>query len=78
MTKEGSSITAYAIIIAIGMGQTEFCRNLVALNEKGDIIIGPDCPTDVDGIFACGDVGGEEGAKASLSSKKYLQDMGIK
>lgn len=66
----------------------EFCRDLVKVNEIGEIIINPDCSTNVEGIFACGDVtncfgkriiiASGEGAKASLSVKKYLLSVGIK
>ncbi len=101
--KEESSITAYALIIATGIKQrtlgmpgeekgfipnTEFCRDMVKLNEKGEIIINPDCSTNIEGVFACGDVtncfgkriiiASGEGAKAALSVKKYLLSMGIK
>jgi len=64
------------------MPGTEFCQDLVKLNEKGEIIINPDCSTSVEGIFVCGDVTdcfgkrmvipSGEGAKAVLSAKKYL------
>lgn len=60
----------------------EFCRDLLKLNEKGEIIIDSDCATSVEGIFACGDVTNSfgkriiiasgDGAKACLSAKKYL------
>ncbi len=89
LTNGGANITAYAVIIATGVKQdTEFCQELVKLNEKGEIIINPDCSTDVEGVFACGDVTnrfekGEDNAltectKACLSAKKYLSGMGIK
>lgn len=90
--KEGNSVTAYALIIATGVKQgapnTEFCKGLLKLNEKGGIIINSDCSASVEGIFACGDVTGclekkviflsQQGTKAVLSVKKYLLGMGIK
>lgn len=79
-TKE---ILCKGVFIQIGLlPNTEFCSELVRVNEKGEIIIRPDCSTNVNGIFACGDVtngfgkriviASGEGAKATLSVKKYL------
>jgi len=85
LTKGGDNITAYAIIIATGIkrpkdgacvSNTEFCRGLVKLDQRGEIMINPDYSTNVEGIFACGDA--DEGVKASFSVRKYLQEMGIK
>ncbi len=65
---------------------TEFCQGFVNLNEKGEIVIEPDCSTNVDGIFACGDVtnafgkriviASGEGAKAILRVREYLLKKG--
>ncbi|MDP3790441.1 MAG: FAD-dependent oxidoreductase [Candidatus Omnitrophota bacterium] len=82
-------VSCSGVFIEMGfIPNTEFCRDLVKLNEKGEIAINPDCSTNVEGIFACGDVtncfgkriiiASGEGAKASLSVKKYLLQMGIK
>jgi len=71
------------VFIQVGfLPNAEFCRDLLRLNEKGEVIINPDCSTDIDGIFACGDVtdvfgkriiiASGEGAKAVLSAKQYL------
>ncbi|NOZ63472.1 MAG: FAD-dependent oxidoreductase [Caldiserica bacterium] len=76
-------IPCRGVFIQIGLlPNTEFCRGLVKLNEKGEIVINPDCSTNVEGIFACGDVtnafgkriviASGEGAKAALRAKKYL------
>ena len=76
-------IPCKGVFIQIGFSpNTEFCRDLVRLNEKGEIKINTDCSTDIAGIFACGDVtdcfgkriviASGEGAKAVLSAKKYL------
>jgi alkyl hydroperoxide reductase subunit F len=72
-----------AVFIQVGfVPNTEFCLNLLALNREGEIIIDQDCSTNVDGIFACGDVtnvpgkriiiASGEGAKSVLSAKKFL------
>ncbi|MFH1995568.1 MAG: FAD-dependent oxidoreductase [Candidatus Omnitrophota bacterium] len=85
-SREGSdskTIACRGVFIQVGLlPNTEFCRELVALNEKGEIIINADCSTSVQGIFAGGDVtncfgkriviASGEGAKACLSAKKYL------
>lgn len=76
-------IPCTGVFIQIGfLPNTEFCQDLVSLNEKGEIRINPDCSTSVEGIFACGDVtdcfgkriiiASGEGAKAVISSKQYL------
>lgn len=76
-------ISCEGVFIQVGfLPNTEFCQDLLRLNEKGEIIINSDCSTDIDGIFACGDVtdvfgkriiiASGEGAKAALSAKKYL------
>jgi alkyl hydroperoxide reductase subunit F len=81
MTKR--KITCSGVFIQVGLiPNTEFCLDLVELNEKGEIKINPDCSTSAEGIFACGDVtevygkriiiASGEGAKAALSAKQYL------
>ncbi len=59
-----------------------FLRELVKINERGEIIINCNCETSEKGIFACGDVtnvfdkqiiiASGEGAKAALSAYRYL------
>jgi len=82
-------IPCKGVFIELGFfPNTEFCRDLVKLNEKEEIIINSDSSTNVEGIFACGDVtncfgkriiiASGEGAKACLAVKKYLLEMGIK
>ncbi len=76
-------ISCRGVFIQVGfIPNTEFCSGIVKLNEKGEIVIKPDCSTSLEGIFACGDVtncfgkriviASGEGAKAALSAKKYL------
>lgn len=82
-------IPCKGVFIELGfLPNTGFCRDLVKLNEKGEIIINSDTSTNVEGIFACGDVtncfgkriiiASGEGAKACLAVKKYLLGMRIK
>ena len=50
-------IACSGIFVQVGLiPNTEFCLGLLKLNEKGEIKIKPDCSTNVQGIFACGDV----------------------
>ena len=71
------------VFIQVGfLPNTEFCKDIVALNREGEIIINPDCSTSTPGIFACGDVtdaygkriiiASGEGAKAILCARKFL------
>jgi alkyl hydroperoxide reductase subunit F len=76
-------IFCQGVFIQIGfLPNTEFCQDLVRLNEKGEIIINSGCSTSMEGVFACGDVtnafgkriviASGEGAKAVLNVKRYL------
>jgi alkyl hydroperoxide reductase subunit F len=82
-TLEKKKIACRGVFIQIGLSpNTEFCRKLVNLNEKQEIIIQSDCSTNIEGLFACGDVtnafgkriviASGEGAKAALSARKYI------
>jgi alkyl hydroperoxide reductase subunit F len=76
-------IPCSGVFIQIGfMPNTEFCRDLLDLNSKGEIKVNKDCSTGVEGIFACGDVtdlrekriiiAAGDGAKAALKARKFL------
>ncbi len=80
------NISCGGVFIQVGfLPNTEFCHGIVDLNKKGEIIINPDCSTNAEGVFSCGDVtnafgkriviASGEGAKATLSARKYLADM---
>jgi alkyl hydroperoxide reductase subunit F len=71
------------VFIQVGfMPNTDMCRGLLDLNERGEIVTGPDCSTSREGIYACGDVTNSfgkriviasgEGAKAALRAREYL------
>ncbi len=75
-----------AVFIQVGfVPNTEFCRDLIEINGKGEITIDKDCTTGVEGVFACGDVtnvtgkriiiASGEGAKAVLSARKFLSNV---
>ena len=72
--------------IAIGLQpNSSLFSNLVELNDRGEIVIQPDCSTSRPGIFAAGDItnafgkriiiASGEGAKAALAARQYLLDI---
>jgi alkyl hydroperoxide reductase subunit F len=78
-------IDCSAVFIQVGLiPNTEFCIDLLELNDKGEIEIKQDCSTNAEGIFACGDVtevfgkriiiASGEGAKAALRADEYLSE----
>ncbi len=71
------------VFVEIGLiPNTDFLKDMVKVNELGEIIINCNCETSVEGIFACGDVTNVvgkqiiiacgDGAKAALSAYHYL------
>ncbi len=71
------------VFIAIGLQPNSAAfSSLVRLNDRGEIVINPDCSTSHPGIFAAGDVtdafgkriiiASGEGAKAALAARQYL------
>ena len=80
------TIPCQGVFIQVGfLPNTEFCRDLVELNSKGEIKINADCSTSAEGIFACGDVtdaygkriviASGEGAKAVLRTRQFLKNV---
>lgn len=76
-------IPARGVFISIGLQPNTFpVSHLAESNERGEIIIGPDCSTSRRGLFAAGDVtnafgkriiiASGEGAKAALAARQYL------
>nr|WP_235606819.1 FAD-dependent oxidoreductase [Syntrophotalea acetylenivorans] len=76
-------LSVQGVFVAIGHEpNSALVADLVALNEKEEIVIRPDCATSRPGIFAAGDVtdafgkriiiASGEGAKAALAAKAYL------
>ncbi len=56
-TKERFTVNVQAIIFRVGVEpNTEFLRGRVALDENGYIKINQNCETNIEGIFAVGDV----------------------
>ncbi|MFO8165718.1 MAG: NAD(P)/FAD-dependent oxidoreductase [Thermodesulfobacteriota bacterium] len=81
-------LSANGVFIEIGLlPNNEPVKNLVELNEHGEIIIDCSCRTSVEGLFGAGDVttvphkqiviSAGEGAKAALSAYNYLIDKSV-
>jgi len=84
--KEEFVLPVKGVFIAIGLQpNASLVSHLVNLNERGEIIIDPDCSTSCPGIFAAGDVtnafgkriiiASGEGAKAALAARQYLLNL---
>ncbi|MDV2480960.1 FAD-binding protein [Methanoculleus sp. Wushi-C6] len=80
---EETVLNVEGLFLAIGLvPKTGFLDNLVALNERGEILIDENSETNVPGLFAAGDVtcvrakqiivAAGEGAKAAISAHEYL------
>ena len=81
-------LDANGIFIEIGLlPNNEPIKDLVALNEHGEIIVDCSCKTSVEGLFGAGDVttvphkqiviSAGEGAKAALSAYAYLINKSV-
>lgn len=71
------------VFVEIGLSpNTDFVKDLVTLNERGEIIVDCQCEAGIPGLYAAGDVtqvhekqivvAAGEGAKAALSAHEYL------
>jgi alkyl hydroperoxide reductase subunit AhpF len=85
--KEPRELKVQGVFIEIGLEpNSEFAKGVLALNERGEIIVDCSCRTSVIGIFAAGDVtnvqekqiivAAGDGAKASLAAYSYIQSRG--
>lgn len=84
--EETINLSAEGVFIAIGLQPNSMlASHLVEVNDRGEIIIQPDCSTSYPGIFAAGDItnafgkriiiASGEGAKAALAARQYLLDL---
>ncbi|TGM63639.1 alkyl hydroperoxide reductase subunit F [Leptospira meyeri] len=82
-SEESETIPLDGVFVQIGLvPNSSFVKDLVATNRFGEILVDEKCKTDVEGIFACGDVTNTpykqiiiamgEGAKAAISAFEYL------
>jgi alkyl hydroperoxide reductase subunit F len=80
---ETTSINVEGVFLEIGLTpNTDTVRDLLKLNERGEIPVNNDNSTDIPGFFAAGDatdipekqiiVAAGEGAKAAIAAYKYL------
>ncbi len=83
---EKLELPAKGVFVAIGLQpNSSLVSDLCDLNERGEIVINPDCSTSYPGIFAAGDVtnafgkriiiASGEGAKAAMAVRQYLLDL---
>ena len=84
--EETMSLPAEGVFIAIGFKPNSgLVVRLVDVNDRGEIVIQPDCSTSYPGIFAAGDItnafgkriiiASGEGAKTALAARQYLLDQ---
>lgn len=81
--EEAVKIPVKGVFIAIGLQpNSSLISHLADLNERGEIIVSPDCSTSHPGVFAAGDVTNAfgkriiiacgEGAKAVMAARQYI------
>jgi alkyl hydroperoxide reductase subunit F len=82
-TEQEKRLKAEGVFVEVGLlPNSESVKNLVALNNLGEVVIDCSCSTNVEGFFGAGDVttvphkqiiiSAGEGAKAALSAYDYL------
>jgi len=87
-SEKQKKLDANGIFVEIGLlPNNEPVKNLVDLNEHGEVIVDCSCRTSVEGLFGAGDVttvphkqiviAAGEGAKAALSAYNYLMDKSL-
>jgi alkyl hydroperoxide reductase subunit F len=85
-TRKQKRLDVSGIFVEIGlMPNSELVKELVNLNEQGEIVVNCRNETNVPGLFAAGDVtnvpekqiviSAGEGAKAALQAHKYIQRL---
>lgn len=82
-TNKSNDINVEGVFVEIGsLPATQYLKDLVKLNENGEIVIDKDNQTSVDGLFAAGDItdisekqiitAAGEGAKAAICAARYI------
>lgn len=86
LTGDVSDFTTDGVFIFIGyVPNTESLEGLVGLNERGEIITGPDMSTNIEGVYAAGDAAVKryrqvttavaDGTVAALAAADYLHSL---
>ncbi|MDF1560906.1 MAG: FAD-dependent oxidoreductase [Bacteroidales bacterium] len=86
LTGDVSDFTTDGVFIFIGyVPNTESLEGLVSLNERGEIITGPDMSTNIEGVYAAGDAAVKryrqvttavaDGTVAALAAADYLHSL---
>ncbi|MDF3819759.1 alkyl hydroperoxide reductase subunit F [Leptospira sp. 96542] len=82
-TNSLDTISLDGVFVQIGLvPNSSFVKDLVSTNKFGEIMVDEKCRTNIEGVFACGDVTNTpykqiiiamgEGAKAAISAFEYL------
>jgi alkyl hydroperoxide reductase subunit F len=85
-TGKSQQLDVTGVFIEIGLvPNADLVKDLVKLNESGEVPVNCSCETEIPGLYAAGDVttvpekqiviAAGEGAKASLQAHKYLQRL---
>ena len=83
-TSNRTQLEVTGVFVEIGLvPNSDMVRDLVKLNQVGEVPVNSSCETDVPGLFAAGDVtnapekqiiiAAGEGAKAALTAHRYLR-----
>jgi len=87
-TEKEEMLAANGVFVEVGLlPNSDMVKDLVELNDQGEVIVDCLCQTSVDGLYGAGDVttvphkqiviAAGEGAKAALSAYSYLIDKSI-
>ncbi len=85
-TGEITTLDVRGLFVEIGLvPNSDFVKDLLKLNDQGEIVVNKACETGVPGLFAAGDVtdvpekqiivAAGEGSKATLQADRYLQRL---
>jgi NADH-dependent peroxiredoxin subunit F len=85
-TEKSKQLDVTGVFIEIGLvPNSDMVKDLVKLNQHGEVRVNCSCETEIPGLFAAGDVttvpekqiviAAGEGAKASLQAHRYLQRL---
>jgi alkyl hydroperoxide reductase subunit F len=82
------AISSYFILQQSEIGlepNSDMVKNLIRLNQNGEVPVSCSCETEIPGLYAAGDVttvpekqiviAAGEGAKAALQAHRYLQRL---